>query len=267
MKTSNDHRQSTSNRLIDLPVEIKQIIANYLPMCSLLNYRLCSKDLNYNYQLSQQQLDELYNNKKLFNNAPAFKCYLQFKEPIGADFEYAIDKNLVDVVKVLLEDGRSDPSTNNNYAIQLTSAYGFTDIVRMLLDDQRVVPSSEDNQSIRQASEYGYPDIVKMLLNDERVDPSADDNSAIKLAAEGGHMDTVKVLLQDVRVDPSADDNYAIKYASENGYTEVVILLLNNERFRIDNETINYILDREDNEELHQMLMNKASEMEQSLSR
>ncbi|KAJ2989555.1 hypothetical protein HDV02_004949, partial [Globomyces sp. JEL0801] len=208
---------------------------------------LCSKDLNYNYQLSQQQLNELYNNKKLFNNAPAFKCYLQFKEPIGANFEYAIDKNLVDFVKVLLEDGRSDPSTNNNYAIQLTSAYGFTDIVRMLLDDQRVVPSAENNQSIRQASEY---------------DPSADDNSAIKLAAEGGHMDTVKVLLQDVRVDPSADDNYAIKYASENGYTEGVILLLNNERFRIDNETINFILDREDNEELHQMLMDKASEME-----
>ncbi|KAI8892338.1 hypothetical protein BC833DRAFT_625931 [Globomyces pollinis-pini] len=161
---------------------------------------MCSKDLNHNVQLNQQQLDELYDKKKLFNNAAAFKKYLRLKEPREVDLEYAIDNFQDDIVRILLEDGRLDPSEDNNSAIKFAARYGYAEILKILLKDKRVDPAVERNYAIRYASECGRTDIVKLLLNDERVDPFVDDRYAIRKSFLHGHTEIVRLLLHDKRI-------------------------------------------------------------------
>jgi ankyrin repeat protein len=140
-------------------------------------------------------------------------------------FEHSCNNGYTDVVELLLQDKRVDPSVRNNYAIRWASKYGHTDVVELLLQDKRVDPSDGDNEAILYASEKGHTEIVRMLLKDSRVDPSDWDNSAILYASKNGHTEIVKLLLQDKRVDPSAYDNEAIRLASLKGYTEIVELL------------------------------------------
>ena len=60
-------------------------------------------------------------------------------------------------------------SGSNNYAIRQASMNGHIEIVRLLLKDGRVDPSDLNNWAIREASIYGHTDIVKLLLDDPRV--------------------------------------------------------------------------------------------------
>ncbi|KAI8891775.1 ankyrin repeat-containing domain protein, partial [Globomyces pollinis-pini] len=221
---------SHSEGLISVPVEIKQIIAGYLPIHSLLNFKLSSKDLNFNYNFSQAQLHELYHNTKLFSNADAFQSYLQFYKPIGIDLEKAIQENNANIVQLLLKDGRLDPSIGDNVALLVSSEKGYTGMVKLLLGDERVNPSVKDNNAIRLASEHGRTEIVAILLNNRRVDPAAKNNHAIRLASQNGHTEIVNILLNDERVDPTVYDNYITRIASQNGHTEIVQMLLQDKR-------------------------------------
>ena len=135
-----------------------------------------------------------------------------------------------EVVQLLLTDSRVDPSADDNYAIQIASENGHLNIVQLLLNDEPVDPSSYDNYAISYASENGHHEVVQLLLTDSHVDPSADNNYAIKKASENGHLKVLQLLMCDSRVDPSANDNYAIQIASENGHLNIVQLLLNDER-------------------------------------
>jgi ankyrin repeat protein len=135
-----------------------------------------------------------------------------------------------EVVRLLLNDPRVDPSAYSNHAIRLASWKGHVEVVKLLLNDPRVDPSDRDNVAIRWASGNGHVEVVKPLLNDPRVDPSADNNCAIRWASRKGHVEVVKILLNDPRVDPSDRDYDAIRSASDNGHVEVVKLLLNDPR-------------------------------------
>ncbi|KAJ2990943.1 hypothetical protein HDV02_004067, partial [Globomyces sp. JEL0801] len=187
------------------------------------------------HQVSLQALDELYQNKKLFNSAATFKKYLQFKEPVAFDLEYALKNNKPDIGKVLLKDCRSDPSAVDYKAIGIAISNGHTEIIKIFLQDERVIRSG--SEAILLSSSVGHTEVVKRLLQDERVDPSAHDNAAIKYACGNGQTEIVKMLLQDERVDPSASDNYSIKISSNNGHTEIVQMLLQDER--VDPSTYN----------------------------
>ena len=67
-------------------------------------------------------------------------------------------------------------SAENNYAIQLASRKGHLEIVELLLQDPRVDPSADDNYAIGWASQNGHLEIIKLLLQDPRVDPSLQSN-------------------------------------------------------------------------------------------
>jgi len=96
----------------------------------------------------------------------------------------------------------------DNYCIRTATDSGtdsgYIDIVRLLLQDGRSDPSYYNNSAIRWSSKYGNTEMVKLLLQDKRVDPSDDNrgysNPAIRVAYESGHMGIVKLLLQDKRV-------------------------------------------------------------------
>jgi hypothetical protein len=141
-------------------------------------------------------------------------------------FEEAVGLNNVELLELLLQDVRADPSVKNNYAIRLASCKGHLTVVDRLLQDPRVDPSANNNEAIRRASENGHLAVVNRLLQDSRVDPSVDDNYAICFSSEKGHLDVVDRLLQDERVDPSANDSISIYMASVDGYLAVVDRLL-----------------------------------------
>ncbi|KAI8893035.1 hypothetical protein BC833DRAFT_322046 [Globomyces pollinis-pini] len=164
MTTTHSHGKSPMNNLKTIPIEIKQMITDYLPVSSLVQFRLCSKDCNSNCQFSNEQLQELHYNKKLFRNAVAFRCYLHLNEPTGADLEKAIKNNKADIVRLLLDDPRLNACANFNKAILDAAEHGYTEIVRMLLNDQRVDPSSYDNYAIRFASGNGHTQVIPLCI-------------------------------------------------------------------------------------------------------
>ena len=120
----------------------------------------------------------------------------------------AIDYGCVDVVKMLLEDGRVNPAADYNNAIRWASTNGHTEIVRLLLQDPRVDPADDNNVAIRYASEEGHTEIVRLLLawsnGTKRVDPSADNNYALRYAIKNNHTAIVQMLSQDPRTNASA---------------------------------------------------------------
>ncbi len=127
---------------------------------------------------------------------------------------HAILHNYLKLVRCLLSNTNLNPSAkiNNADAITLASRCGFVKIVRLLLNDPRVDPSTDDNWAIHYASREGHTEIVRLLLNDPRVDPSANNNNAIfGPCTKHENVEVVRLLLQDPRVDPSAEDNRAIQ--------------------------------------------------------
>mmetsp|Transcript_49043 Transcript_49043/g.59367 ORF Transcript_49043/g.59367 Transcript_49043/m.59367 type:complete len:236 (-) Transcript_49043:245-952(-) len=132
--------------------------------------------------------------------------------------------------KILSDDSRVNPSTDNNWLIQWASENGHLDLVQMLLKDERVDPSAGKNNAIRSACYNGHSNVVQLLLQDSRVDPSALHNRAIRSASENGHLDVVRVLLTDSRVNPAARHNLAMYLARENGHLDVVQELMKNKK-------------------------------------
>ena len=94
------------------------------------------------------------------------------------------------------------------------------------MEDGRADPTADDNYAIQWSAKKGHDKVVKLLLEDKRADPSADDNYPIRWSAARGHLEVVKLLLNDRRVDPTADDNYAIRWSAQNGKLEVVNVLI-----------------------------------------
>ena len=160
--------------------------------------------------------------------------YIKWSKIAGTRWDPSVDYNNairlasknghIEIVKILLQDKRVDPT--DNWAIRIASQFGHIEIVKILLEDKRVDPSADDNYAIQYASQNGHTAVVKLLLHDDRVNPAVCNNYSIKSAIENGYTETIKILLQDKRVDPSVDNNYAIRFASYNGHTEIVKLLL-----------------------------------------
>jgi ankyrin repeat protein len=147
------------------------------------------------------------------------------------------------VVSLLLSDKRVDPSDQHNRAIHAACQKGYAEIAKLLLRDSRTDPSDNNNGAFRHACRNGHVDIVRLLMNDKRVDPSAEQNEGICQTSRNGHFETVKVLLTDMRVSPSAMKNVAIRQASRNGHFETVKLLLTDGRVdpsAVSNEAIRY---------------------------
>ena len=108
------------------------------------------------------------------------------------------------------------------HAICWVSENSHIAVIDRLLQEGRVDPSANNNHAIRYASARGHIAVVDRLLQEGRVDPSANNNSAIRWASRNGHIAVVDRLLQDRRVDPSADNNFAIRVASQSGHIAVV---------------------------------------------
>jgi hypothetical protein len=101
------------------------------------------------------------------------------------------------VMRLLLDDGRADPTTGNNIAIRRSSGDGHDGVVRLLLEDGRADPTACNNDAIRRSSINRHTDALQLLLDDGRADPIS---ALDEFFSERTHARVIRVLQADERV-------------------------------------------------------------------
>ena len=101
-------------------------------------------------------------------------------------FRVAIEEENIGLVREYLKSPNYDPSANNSTLIGEASESGLIDIVTLLLNDPRVDPSRDANYAIKMAmhnyederlSNEGYLETIELLWSDNRVKSTLEKNS------------------------------------------------------------------------------------------
>lgn len=186
---------------------------------------LNDKDLMNIFQVNKY-IYSLYNEDILWMNR-VLKYYGKYLgEGVEIKDNYMNDKSWKDYYIYLKTNLHNNDKQEIFYQ---ASELGYDDIVKILLQDERVDPSDYANRAISNASLNGHSEIIKLLLQDDRVNPASSNNYCIQMASLRGHLEVVRLLLQDERVDPSVNNYYAISVIS-NRYVEISRLLLNHKK-------------------------------------
>lgn len=120
---------------------------------------------------------------------------LQHVAPSSSSMHIAVLHGHAEVVEMLLNDGRADPSDQLYYAVQ----DGHVGIVELLLQDPRVDVAEDASRLVKSAVRRGHTDVALLLLTDGRT--ASEGLLAICTSAIiwGDHK-IVERLLQDERV-------------------------------------------------------------------
>lgn len=182
------------NSVYELSLPIKQVLSK-----SDLRY-LCK-------YATPDTIQAVINNERhsssLIDEATKLECLNILNVPFLTEktsellFIKCVLKNVFVIVKRLLS-----KITISHDSFVLACENGHMEVVRLLLQDERVDPSFDNNIAFTTACSYGNLDIVRLLLQHVRLDPS-DSNRALVLASAYGHVEVVRLLLQHERVDSS----------------------------------------------------------------
>jgi hypothetical protein len=147
----------------------------------------------------------------------------------------ACEERNFEIIKILFNDSRVDPSVDNNKALLNSIIYGKTDIIKLLLTDCRVTPASDPeifSETIKRkkieifnlishydgidfegksfkynfekplnlAVSYELDFVVDFLINHKNIDPSADDNKLIIELKGREDSKMVNFLFKDKRI-------------------------------------------------------------------
>ena len=153
----------------------------------------------------------------------------------------------VEIVRLLLKDGRADPNKASDFKgetpLFLASRAGHVEIVRLLLKDGRTDPNKADKGGFvalhEVASDSINKDILRLLLKDERTDPNkANENgwTALHLASIREDVEIAEPLLKDERVDVNKTNNRGETpfHVASRGGVEFVKLFLKDERVDVN---------------------------------
>lgn len=138
-------------------------------------------------------------------NHPIFDCLeLQYTKMVQTLFlSKGCEIGDLELVELLLKDGRVNPTFENNAAINIVCKNGHYNLFKFLLSfksekGDRIQPSKD---CLINACTGGHRKIIKLLLKDKRIDPSVNDNLAIRAVCQSGYVEIVKKLCKDPRVD------------------------------------------------------------------
>ena len=119
-------------------------------------------------------------------------------------------KNHLEIIRLLLEDGRADPSVDDCVALHYAIAHRHIEMIKLLSTDKRIDPSLGNNELILYAARgEGTPgtlsqfhlDLARLLHKDGRVDPTVENCKCVKLAMAAGNLEMVKILVSGTRID------------------------------------------------------------------
>src|SRR3990172_6309288 len=135
------------------------------PRSTLIRNRISNQEVWY------QRTQDLFDASLSERPDADWKAIYGLLEPVVAYKNPFTPEVLADptAVDVLLELGY-DPSRGNDWALRVAVGNGNLETVRLLLSDGRVNPSSDDNNAIKTAAERGNANIVDLLLLDPRTD-------------------------------------------------------------------------------------------------
>ncbi|GBG25536.1 DNA replication licensing factor MCM2 [Hondaea fermentalgiana] len=139
----------------------------------------------------------------------------------------------IEIVRILLDDGRVDITASNQYCIRVACQKGNLELVCLLLEHPDVDPTVLNDDAFRTAAAYGHLAICQALLAWQRpstshsallfdtVDPASQNNYAIRLAAYNGHWSICKLLLGCETCDPAVEDSLPLRLAIKGGHPQI----------------------------------------------
>lgn len=149
-----------------------------------------------------------------------------------------------DMVRVLLDDSRTDPSILNQKILFNAIKCDKENIIdillshpkihpnkdhllhclhnkpkimsfKSLLKDKRLDPCESNHVVLMEATARGNEEILKLLLKDPRINPNFRRSKVFREAIKQRNKEAVRILLQDLRVNPCDKNGKAIRYALE----------------------------------------------------
>jgi hypothetical protein len=121
----------------------------------------------------------------------------------------------------LLNDKRFTPSIE---IMEIAAVSGNIDIMKLILKDGRLNPATYANGSLSQAINYSHIEMIKLLLKDERIDPSSLNNKLIIDADFNDKDSIVELLWEDKRIKKSLKTdlpNLYNKLMKKNVYSKI----------------------------------------------
>lgn len=120
------------------------------------------------------------------------------------------------------------PGLNDSLSVHIAAGLGDLEMLDILLEDRRVDPSALSNEALIWAIQAKQNQAAIRLLQDDRVKPEAWYNRALQIAASEGNTFMVGVLLSYDSVDPSSAKGLSMKWALEEGHNHIVVALHRN---------------------------------------
>jgi ankyrin repeat protein len=124
-----------------------------------------------------------------------------------------------EIVEILLQDGRSDPTatmlggcpsasiifaSDPPFEAEEEVLQDYLQVLQLLIDDGRADPGACQSQALINAATKGFTAAVQLLLQQPAVDPAAGESQALRVASWYGYPDIAEILLADGRSDPNA---------------------------------------------------------------
>ncbi|KAJ3386887.1 hypothetical protein CcCBS67573_g09690 [Chytriomyces confervae] len=147
----------------------------------------------------------------------------------GCAIGHAAELGHMDVLQLLLKDGRVDPDVDEGYTLRMGVEGGNVQVVRMLLE-YGVDPSLKESIAFCLACARGHTEIVRLLLADARTNAAAVENYGIAISCEKGFLPIVEMLMARPEVDLTVENGYPIRVASSYGFNRIVAKLLGDAR-------------------------------------
>jgi hypothetical protein len=134
-----------------------------------------------------------------------------------------------DILQLFLNDSRFIINDDYNY-LSIVCKMGHKNLLKMLLEDGRCDPSIDGSIALYNAAFGNHYGCVMLLLLDNRCNAGTYDNYVIKWASRKNHYDIVEMLLLDPNVDPTDTFNHAYKTALRKNHTDIANLLISDKR-------------------------------------
>jgi ankyrin repeat protein len=155
-------------------------------------------------------------------------CILDHGSNYFSVLDFASAFGFIEVVRAVLDQMRVIKDYDNE-ALALACANGYYEIVEMMLNDSRFDPSYNDNSALLSAVVEKEYSIWTLLLDRKYTDPNYDDGMLLKKAVAAGNYEFVeRVLFKDKSAPLNTGENVALFYALTTGNIELANSLLRN---------------------------------------
>lgn len=107
----------------------------------------------------------------------------------------AITNNNLQLLKIILADGRCDSLVTRNHSLRFSMKYGMIAAMELLLKDERFEYSIDNNSIVEWAADNNHIDIIKILLNDDKIKRIEVSGNTLLSIVSAGYTELVKIFL------------------------------------------------------------------------